>query len=271
MIMSDFKETEESEDHINVPIQPTFRLIMTSPCEVKSDAYKKNAEDIINALGLGGAVYVNGGCNDNEGAAQAELFSTVDEIRYRVDFEGSEAEKSVNFINGVRVRPIRMGDAYHWGALACMHASWGMAGDTVNGKHEQCHHRQLLMSMHSLHSKRPGYSQARMDEAMEGTGKKVKLKTKRERQQRWLVNQRFAAYVLTLLDINTTGGVMCLVAWALHFANNSRTDWMRRVGGEIALWLFIPAIILGLFFEAELGNYFEQSYAWMNRTGPFHN
>ena len=110
-----------------------------------------------------------------------------------------------------------------------------------------------------------------MDEAMEGTGKKVKLKTKCERQQRCLVNQRFAAYVLTLLDINTTGGVMCLVAWALHFANNSRTDWMRHVGGEIACWLFIPAIILGLFFDAELGNYFDQSYAWMNRTGPFHN
>ena len=64
---------------------------------------------------------------------------------------------------------------------------------------------------------------------------------------------------------------MCLVAWALHFANYSRSDWKRRVGGEVAKWLLMKPIILAMTFEAELGNYFEQSYAWHNRTGPFHS
>ncbi|KAL7548072.1 hypothetical protein ACHAWF_011358 [Thalassiosira exigua] len=32
----------------------------------------------------------------------------------------------------------------------------------------------------------------------------------------------------------------------------------------------MPSILLGLHFEAELGNYFEQVYSWHNRKGPFH-
>ena len=32
----------------------------------------------------------------------------------------------------------------------------------------------------------------------------------------------------------------------------------------------MSSIILGLHFEAELGNYFEVAYAWHNRTGPNH-
>jgi len=56
--------------------------------------------------------------------------------------------------NGVRRQPILFGDSFHWAylAVAVMYASKGMSGDTVNGEHEQIHHRQLLMSMHSLHS-----------------------------------------------------------------------------------------------------------------------
>ena len=42
------------------------------------------------------------------------------------------------------------------------------------------------------------------------------------------------------------------------------------MGKEVALWLSMPEIVLGLHFEAELGNYFEQTYAWNNRKGPFH-
>ena len=37
---------------------------------------------------------------------------------------------------------------------------------------------------------------------------------------------------------------------------------------EIAVWAMMPEIILGLHFEAELGAYFEEVYAWHNRTGP---
>ena len=71
-----------------------------------------------------------------------------------------------------------------------------------------------------------------------------------------------------MLEATTGNGVPSIVAWALPFANESRSDWKRRVGGEIALWLSMPPVVLGLKFEAELGSYFEEIYAWHNWTGP---
>ena len=181
-----------------------------------------------------------------------------------------EITRALNWVNGVRRRAINVGDAYHWGNLGVMHASKGMAGDTVNEDHTQIHHRQLLMSMHSLHSDDRAYSQAMMNRVMAG-GPKVKQRTWRERQQRWLVNQRYAAHVVSLLNVTNPSGSMCLVAWWLWFANYSRSPWKRRVGQEVALWSSMPEIILALHFEAELGNYFEQGYSWHNRKGPFHS
>ncbi len=63
---------------------------------------------------------------------------------------------------------------------------------------------------------------------------------------------------------------MFLVAWVLYFANTSRSDWKRRVGKEIAIWITMPATVLGLYFESELGNYFEQVNSWQCSRGPFH-
>ncbi len=54
-------------DYIAVPFQPTFRLVTTLPNEVKTGTYMKNADNIIDMIGLKGAAHVNGGTNDNEG------------------------------------------------------------------------------------------------------------------------------------------------------------------------------------------------------------
>ena len=107
-----------------------------------------------------------------------------------------------------------------------------------------------------------------MDEVMVGSSSNVRLTSKRERVQRWLVNQRNAEATLKMLSHLTEDGTPSLIAWALHFANNSRSNWKRRVGREIATWVSMPSLILGLHFEAEIGSYFEEVYAWHNRTGP---
>ena len=73
-----------------------------------------------------------------------------------------------------------------------------------------------------------------------------------------------------MLEASTVDGIPSLIAWALTFANESRSDWKNHVGEEIATWLYMPSIILGLTFEAELGSYFEEIYAWHNRTGPLY-
>ena len=119
----------------------------------------------------------------------------------------------------MRRRPIVFGDPFHWSNLAVMHASWAMSGDTENGEHEQIHHRQCLMSMHSLHSGDAGYSQTVMDWVMHNQ-ERVVVSTWKERQQRWLVSQQFAHKVLAMLACSTGFGVVCLIAWASYFANH---------------------------------------------------
>ena len=94
------------------------------------------------------------------------------------------------------------------------------------------------------------------------------LTTKRERVQRWLVNQRNAKKTLEMLAKKTADGSCALLLWAMHWANKSRSAWKRQVGKEVATWMSMDTVILGLHFEAELGNYFEEVYAWHNRKGP---
>ena len=240
-----------------------------SPYEVKSENYLANTDAIIDILTPEGAAYVIGGMSDNANDARKEMISTVDEIHNRNLQSNNPNIRELSYINGERIWPIVAGDPYHIGNLGVQHASIGMAGDTGTDQ-RQCHHLQALISQHSLHSDNPSYSQAMMDRVMAGTGRRVKMATWRERRTRWLVNQRNAAHVLSLMPVLTAGGVVCLVAWALYFANNSRNPWKGIVGKEIALWLSMSSIILGLHFESELRNYFEQCSAWNNRKGPFH-
>ena len=132
------------------------------------------------------------------------------------------------------------------------------------------HHRQCLMSLLSLHSDDPGYSQIIMDRVMNGRDHFVMVRTWCEHQQRWLVNQQFAKNVLAMMACTTGLGVICLIAWLLYFANYSHSSWKSCAGKEIATWLSMPAIVLGFHYESELGDYFEEVYAWHNQTGP-HN
>jgi hypothetical protein len=103
---------------------------------------------------------------------------------------------------------------------------------------------------------------------MTGSSSTVKISTKRKCVQRWMVNQRNAKKTLEMLSKHTQTGVPSLIAWALTFANESWSNWKRRVGREIATWLSMPQMILGLHFESELGLYFEEMYAWHNCAGP---
>jgi hypothetical protein len=68
----------------------------------------------------------------------------------------------------------------------------------------------------------------------------------------------------------TKNGVPSLIAWALSFANRNCSAWKRCVGKEIATWLSMDSILLGLQFESELGSYFED-VTWHNRKGPIND
>ena len=165
-------------------------------------------------------------------------------------------------------RPIAFGDPFHVANLCVTWASIFAFGDTEKCDHSQCHHRQVLQSIHSLHASDKGASQAYMDHVMEGSGKAVRITTKREQIQRWMVNQRNAKATLEMLSSETNDAIPSLVAWALVYANESRSNWKARAGREIATWLSMPEVVLGLQFEAEIGAYFEGIHAWHNCKGP---
>ena len=166
-IVSDFEEKTDTE-YVSVPFEPTFRLVSVAPNPVKSQAFQRNTDALIEMLGVEGAALLNGGTNDNANDAQREISDTIQAIQTRVEESPHENIRGLNYINGVRRRPICNGNPYHIDNLGVMHASKGMAGDTVNAEHEQIHHRQTLMTMHSLHSDDRDFSQAMMDRVMAG-------------------------------------------------------------------------------------------------------
>ena len=254
-------------------VEPSYRHITSSVNAVKSESATKNSECIINMFGLFTSSFYGGCTNDNAGDAQKEIKCTFSEIMDAVrDSEEFTPEQihDIVYENGVERRPIVFGDPYHIANLCMTWASIYAFGDTEKCDHSQVHHRQVLQSIHTLHSKERAFSQAKMDEVMMFADERVLISPKRERIQRWLVNQHNAAKTLEMMETRTTDGVPSLVAWALTFANESRSDWKKRVGQEIATWLSMPSIILGLQFEAELGSLFEEIYAWHNRTGPLY-
>ncbi len=148
------------------------------------------------------------------------------------------------------------------------HASLFVFGNVEKDDKTQIDYWQLLQSIHLLHSSDKAFSQSIMDRVMTGSSKSVQVTSKRERIQRWLVNQRNSNDTLNMRSVRTQDDVPALVAWALVFANESHSNWKRQVDRDIATWAMMPEIILGLQFESELGAYFEEVYAWHNHTGP---
>ena len=257
----------EAED-----VDPSFRHLTSSQSITKDSEGNsdKNIYFIEDKLGLESAAYFGGGTADNASDAQKEIRETFMKIQAKIGADGELA--GLQYVNGVLRRPITFGDLYHVDNLIMQHCSNTSWGDVLKDDHQQVHHRQLLQSIHSLHTAEPSISQEIMNEVMEDSNKPpstYKLKTDRERQQRWLVNQRNAKRILTFLQVTNAFGIPCIIAWAMAFYNWSRSEWQRRVGGEIALWASMPAIVLGLHYEAELGEYFERTYYWHNRAGPF--
>ena len=91
------------------------------------------------------------------------------------------------------------------------------------------HHRQFLQSIHSLHSADKEYSQSILDSIMTGV-KSFILTTKRERVQRWLVNQRNAKKTLEMLAKKTADGSCALLLWAMHWATRAAVHGRDELG-----------------------------------------
>ena len=92
-----------------------------------------------------------------------------------------------------------------------------------------------------------------------------------KRQQHWIVSQRNFQWILETNQRRAPNGVPVLVAWAIEMRNTVQSKWLCRVVGDFILWLLMPSIMFTLCAEAELGEYFEEKYAWHCQSGPFYS
>lgn len=260
--------TSEGEDG-----EPFFEFL------TGSGAYRKDSEGntdlnvdaITSTLSIGASAHYGGNTSDNAADALLEGKKTFYSIMKKVEDNEDEAISSKTYVYGVERRPIVFGDPFHVDNLLMTHASIGMGGPTERGNHSMMHHRQLLMNLHSIHTDDPTLSQAAADAVLNGTGHKYKIQTSRERQQRWLVNQRHAKRVIKGLELlGTDADESFWLKWA-RYMHERTSGWKRRSLGETITMLLMPSIIVSIYFESELGDYFEVTYEWHANPGALCN
>ena len=91
-----------------------------------------------------------------------------------------------------------------------------------------------------------------------------KIKTWRERIQRWLVNGRFAKKIMEGVDLlSDVEGESdnFWVLWGMRYLPLV-DGWKHTAVEEIIQFFLMPEIIVGIQFEAELVDYFEVTYLW---------
>ena len=158
-------------------------------------------------------------------------------------------------------------DWFHIDNLIVTHTSKAAFGETDRDNHSEIHHRQLMESCHDVHFNNKTKSQAAMDVVLAGTGQSLHIQAPRERQQRWLVNQRwFSWLVYTAMKMKTADGTPAMLAWAIYMEAHS-DKWVKRAAGEVVVMLLMPSILVACYFEAEVGQYFEVTSAWHSMPG----
>jgi hypothetical protein len=215
----------------NASPNPCFRLLTASvaPSKDSDGNASLNVSAASDSLSISVLALYAGAVTDNAPDALDETRKTFD--RFMELVKDNDQVSSMGLMYGVQRRPIINGDMYHIDNLMCTHASNASFGETERGDHSQVHHRQLLQSLHDVHKKDRAASRRAMATVLEGTGNKFTLHTTRERQQRWLVNQRQAAHVLQGLEMKTKDDVPALVAWA-HYMVEHSDGWVKRAASE---------------------------------------
>ena len=254
---------------------PCYKLITTSAAVTKdSDGNSNlNYKMLIEKLPPEILSHYGGNVSDHASDALKEGRMTFEKVmnyieeKYNSQREQHDSSLILSkVINGVDRKIIQLGDPFHIDNLAVNAASIAAFGDTEKDNHRQIHHCQLLQSLHDL------FSQDRigMQEHMEiilGGQQQLKIKTMRERIQRWLVNQRNASWVLEALSIKLDDGSSALIQWARRIEKYTASSVVRQIARDVATMLIKPEIITGLYFESALGSYFEITLQWHAMPG----
>jgi hypothetical protein len=243
---------------------PSFRLLttdeaLTTDSDGNSDL---NLKTLMNAVSVKSLTHYGGNVSDNANDAVKEGKLTFQKLMRTLPLEDQK-------LYGVERLPIIFGDPYHNDNLCMQHASLASWGETERDNHSEVHHRQMMQSLHDIHASDRIFSQNAMDSVLKDSEHgSVKVKTTRERQQRWMVNQRFAGWIYKHVeDVKTAEGHPALVAWAKYMFQTTDSAWVKRAAKEVMLMLLNKNVFIGIIFEMELGAYFETTMAWHCRKG----
>ena len=144
-------------------------------------------------------VHTGGGNSDHKNSATKEIDETFLMIMEKLEREAfAQGPFRGNKVYGVPRRAIRNEDWFHSVNLAVMFASLGAFGPTIKdntqNQHKQVHYWQAIQLFADIMKHCDG--QAHMDFVMKDSSHEVTVRRVRERQQRWLVNQESATWII---------------------------------------------------------------------------
>ena len=125
-------------------------------------------------------------------------------------------------------------------------------GEMERGNHRQIHHRQLLQSNHDICKGDRANAQCHMNAVLIGTVSlgKFRLKSCRERQQRWMVNGLYCLYMVNCLEqVKTKDGEEALVMYARRMYEYSE-KWRKQAASDVVVMLLMPEIRVALYFRS---------------------
>ena len=184
---------------------------------------------------------------DNASDATLEVSKTFTKI---MDHLNTSLQTERNgYIFDVKRRCVQLGDPFHIDNLAMTWASRIAFGDTESGKHEQLHHRQLIQSFFDIFVRDRSGCQSAMNYVLEGTGESLIVTASRERQQRWLVNQRSATWLIKALNTKCNmENVPALIAWGLRMEATSQGS-LKKNCRDFNLLVQMRSIIAAIYLN----------------------
>ena len=242
------------------------------------DNAKLNLKVLIKNIDKEVLPFLGSGTVDNASSARCEVVETFESL---MDWLREHEMEEYTRFWGVDRLPVIIPDVFHIDNIAINAASLVFSGDTERGNFRFHHARNLLQSIHSLHSQNKTLSQQIIDRLLEQVVDPVAvaryvLTTCRERPQRWRVNGLFSARILPMMDIILPCGKSLLTRWAWEIntlggkVGGDDSQWMKEASNDVIVMSQSPVIKVSLAFEMELvTRYFDITHIHHAFKGEF--
>jgi len=167
---------------------------------------------------------------------------------------------------GVDRELTQLGNFFHIQQLVINYMSEFSCGKTEKGNHDKVHHRQLIQTLWDIFIRDVVVFMRTANEILdtiEDSSCKWVPKPMRERDTRWLTNGRAAENILVgyyIQDENGTPFWVLLCHRLMHIYTKSDFRYNRLKA--LAEQFLMPEMIFGLWVEAEVVKYFEESFGF---------